>query len=108
MRGVGILFLFILLFSINSAIAGPAAPDSFEIVQPDGTAFKAKMYGDERHHWVEEFVSGHVIIRNRESGYWEYAEKLPGGTLRSSGIKVDPLVKNAPGFTPNESKPEIN
>lgn len=106
MRIVQIITACALLLLINSAIAGPAAPDSIEIAQPDGTTFKAYMHGDEHQNWVEALESGHTVVRNKESGYWEYAEKNQDGTLKSSGIKVDPTGKSAPLFIPKGIKPD--
>jgi len=86
--------------------AGLAAPGTIDITQPDGTTFKATMNGDERQNWVETADSCHTVIRNRVSGFWEYAEKQSDGTLKGSGIKVDPSGKNAPASIPKRVKPD--
>jgi M6 family metalloprotease-like protein len=48
--------------------AVPAAPDISEITQPDGSAFYAKVKGDEWSNWVETLY-GFSIARGSD-GYW--------------------------------------
>jgi len=90
----------------SPSYAGPAAPGAIDIAQPDGTSFKATILGDENQNWIEALESGHTVIQNRESGYWEYAEKQADGTLKGSGIKVDPSGKATPDSIPKGVRPE--
>ncbi len=98
--------MMLLLFSWSVSYAAPAAPEQLEIEQGDGAKFKAKIQGDEFQGWVEAVDSGHTVLKNKDSGQWEYAEKSPDGTLKGSGIKVDPTGKYAPSFLPKGVKPE--
>ena len=53
--------------------AAPALPNLLEITQPNGTKFKAYLRGDEYFSWWES-EKGTVLLRNLESGYFEYAK----------------------------------
>jgi len=97
---------FILFVHVSISLAVPASPHSIEILQPDGSKFKAKIHGDEFQKWTEAEGSGHTVLQNRDSGYWEYAEKQPDGILRHSGVKVDPSGLHAPDFIPLGVKPD--
>ncbi|GAM09430.1 immune inhibitor A [Geobacter sp. OR-1] len=97
---------FILFSHVSLSFAVPADPQSIDIRQPDGSDFKAKKHGDEFQKWTEAEGSGHTILHNRETGYWEYAEKHPDGTMKHSGIKVDPSGRYAPDFLPKGVKPD--
>ena len=71
-----------ILLAVVSAkgLAGPAAPTVFTLKQPNGTAFEARIVGDEWHHWTET-VDGYTIVRERATGLWVYAERAAGGQL---------------------------
>lgn len=75
---LGLLFL-----AADNAHAVPASPRVFEIEQPDGTSFRARLYGDERRHGVET-ARGYTVVQNRR-GAWTYAAPGPNGGLRASG-----------------------
>jgi len=98
--------MMMLLLPCSFSHAGPAAPEEIDIQESDGARFKAKIHGDEFQSWVEAVDSGHTILHNKNSGRWEYAEKLPDGSLKPSGIKVDPTGEFAPGFLKRGVKPE--
>ena len=70
-----------------TANAVPAAPGTFELKQPGGKTFTARLFGDEWNNGVET-REGFTIVRNREIGAWEYAVKGPRGGLEPSGKKV--------------------
>jgi M6 family metalloprotease-like protein len=106
MKKIFLLCAMLLLVSWTISYAVPAAPDVVDIDQPDGTKFKARTHGDEFQNWVEAVDSGHTVVRNKETGHWEYAEKQPDGTLKSSGIKVDPTGQLAPHFIEKGVRPD--
>jgi M6 family metalloprotease-like protein len=84
-----LLLLFVFLLAITPPLyAGPASPDPIEINQPDGSVISARINGDEFQAWTTTEVTGHTILHNRESGYWEYAEQALDGTLKLSGIRA--------------------
>lgn len=67
------VFLFLILnhfcFS-GTAFSVPAAPDIFEIRQPDGHVFQARLKGDEWNNRIET-VEGYSIKKDID-GYWYY------------------------------------
>lgn len=75
------------------SIAGPASPDAFNIQQPDGKQFKARMRGDEWANWTET-ESGHTIAKGADKA-WYYVrgyEKNERGKRRRpnlSGTRAD-------------------
>lgn len=101
-----LLGLICVMFSTTSLYAAPAAPDQFDIDQPDGTRFKARIQGDEFQSWVEAVDSGHTVVKSKQNNHWEYAEKNPDGSLRASGVKVSPDGKHVPAFIQKGIKPE--
>lgn len=103
-----LLVLSILFHTATSSIAAPAIPAPVEIIQPDGTRISTRIRGDEFQGWVELHKTGHTIIRNKTTGFWEYAEMQPDGNLGSSGIKAEPKGANAPAGFPRGLKPRRN
>jgi len=77
----------LLLASGGKASAEPADPTLFLLIQPDGTSFMARQWGDERSHGFET-ASGHTIIRDAGSGRWAYAGIGPDGRLKNTGLAV--------------------
>ncbi len=68
-----ILFLFplIIIFGLSKiSLAMPAAPDIFEIVQPDGHLFKARAVGDEWNNRVET-RDGYSVKKGNDN-FWYY------------------------------------
>lgn len=103
------LFLYMCVFvTATNLYAGPSSPDPFEIQQPDGNFIRARNYGDEFQNWTESEESGHTILKNRFTGYWEYAEQLKDGTLRPNGIRVLPKGLNSPSATSKGLRPPRN
>jgi M6 family metalloprotease-like protein len=88
------VFLFIIFLAfgrITSASAAPAAPIDIEIVQPDGSTFIARQWGDE---WQNGFETkaGHTILQN-SSGWWVYALSDEDGSLAPAvQANIDPMV----------------
>jgi hypothetical protein len=65
-----VLFIVSLLCAVlvysSSVLANPAAPITLQILQPDGTKFKAKLKGDERYHWYET-EAGNISLHGRNT-----------------------------------------
>ncbi len=57
----------------TSASAAPAAPVDVILTQPDGTTVPVRPFGDE---WANGYEThdGYVVVPDRASGYWHYAE----------------------------------
>ncbi len=78
------------MFAISLAVivhGAPAHRDSYVVVQPDGTQFRATTTGDE---YVNLTVAedGYPVKQNPATGAWEYAETDMAGALRPSGRVV--------------------
>jgi M6 family metalloprotease-like protein len=71
------------LFGPSPLWAAPADPFPFGATQPDGTRIVLRQRGDEFFHWTET-TGGYALVRDAETGYWEYAV-LSGDLLRASG-----------------------
>ncbi|MGD9547433.1 MAG: M6 family metalloprotease domain-containing protein [Candidatus Krumholzibacteriia bacterium] len=64
----------------HPASAVPADPQRiFNLQQPDGQAFSARLSGDETVHWYET-EDGYTILRD-DQGFWLYAVEDPSGSL---------------------------
>ena len=83
------LFALLALISIGllPAQAAPVSPKVQVLVQPNGTKFEARQWGDE---WVSgwETTSGLTILRDNASGNWVYASRGVSGALEASGRVV--------------------
>lgn len=84
------VFLFSGLISINSI---PALPTIIQIVQPDGTTLKVRIYGDENKK-IRTTIDGYPIRQNK-AGYYLY--DLPMTNTIAETIARDP-----------ESRPEAD
>ena len=78
-----------------SAVAAPANPGVVTIRQPDGQDFKARMHGDERRNWVET-IDGYTVVKNKATGYFEYAIKGPGGLVPSGVVVTSKKLADVP------------
>ena len=67
--------------------AGPANSRIVTIVQPDGTTFQARPFGDEWYHGMET-ADGYTILRDSDSGWWSYAQATSSGALARSIERV--------------------
>ena len=73
-RNTIITLLFLLLLTAGTAFAAPMSPFHQTLKQPDGTEIQAVFRGDEFQSWTELVDTGHTIILNTDSDYWEYAK----------------------------------
>ncbi len=83
-----------------SAQAAPAAPRTFELRQPDGSRFEARLYGDEWNHGYET-ARGFTILKDR-SGVWRYATSTADGTLAPGPRSAT----ESPAGAPKHLRPE--
>lgn len=85
-RIVVLLLTGVALLVLASPVqAAPAAPFEFEIVQPDGTTFTARAWGDEWLNGVET-VQGYTILQD-DDGWWAYAMPAEDGSLGVAGLQ---------------------
>lgn len=97
--------LMLILVTATSLHAAPASPDPIDTQQPDGSFIRVRILGDEFRGWAESEETGHTILHNKASGYWEYAEQTEEGKLRPSGIRVVPKGIKAPPAIPRGLRP---
>jgi M6 family metalloprotease-like protein len=100
-----LLITMSILATATSLYAVQAAPDPIDIQQPDGSKIKARILGDEFQNWTESEETGHTILQNKASGYWEYVEQAKDGTLRPNGIRILPKGLSAPLGLPKALRP---
>lgn len=71
------LSLFIIFFTWTirplHVLAGPPAPFTFTITQPDGTTFEARTWGDEHLNGTKT-VNGYTVLQDPNNQYWFYAQ----------------------------------
>lgn len=67
-----LLSALLVLASLSSSRAVPAAPDGIETAQPDGTRVIIHGRGDEYFAW-NETPEGYVAVRDLADGFWKYA-----------------------------------
>ncbi len=73
------LSLFIITIPV---IAAPAAPVEIEIVQPDGTTFIARSWGDEWQNGFET-IDGYTVLKD-DDGWWVYGFLDKDGLLKET------------------------
>jgi immune inhibitor A len=114
-RNVTFIFLvFVAIFQFadpSSTLAVPAAPIVHEVVQPDGSRFQAKKWGDEwSHGW--ETVEGYTIMQDAATQAWTYAASDADGKMMPTShvVGIDAVPVNTPQYirpatqTSNSSK----
>jgi M6 family metalloprotease-like protein len=86
-RGIAWLVVLALGLSAAPALGAPADPQArFELRQPDGRTLTVRPVGDE-HNRGTETLAGYALVKDRRSGYWEYAERGSRGGLAASGLR---------------------
>jgi M6 family metalloprotease-like protein/uncharacterized repeat protein (TIGR02543 family) len=109
MKRVQLSLVCLMLFCWCSTVwAVPADPEAKIVTQPDGTQVKIQIKGDEFQGWHELAGTGYTVLPNQKTGYWEYADQNPDGTLTKSGIRAEHDGKNAPSFVKKGIKPVRN
>jgi hypothetical protein len=97
MKRTGMTLLAVII--AVTIFAAPASPSLFQELLPDGSSIELQQKGDEYFSWKEN-AGGDVVIKNRETGYYEFAVlKTQNGAeiLAPSGIKAD--SGNGPSFS---------
>ena len=82
-----LIWIMVAALWISAAHAAPAPPIEITLEQPGGETFPAQPFGDEWNNGYET-PSGYTIVRDPESGTWEYATEGPQGSLEPSGKAV--------------------
>jgi M6 family metalloprotease-like protein len=98
----GILWLVVAVLYAGTASAVPARQVVNQFTQPDGSTFKARLVGDEWSNGYET-LRGYTIVKNTQSGYWEYAVRS-GGKLVASGR---PAHQSAPSGLKRHVRKEL-
>lgn len=91
----GLFLIAILSLTIGTTTAVPANPTPFELVQPDGFAFTAKLIGDE-HGAQFETIEGYTIIED-DNKWWTYAQRSPSKSSTISANYVLSATENRVG-----------
>ncbi len=94
----GLLLLASVIFSEN-VLAVPAAPIVHELIQPDGSRFQAKKWGDEwSHGW--ETVAGYTIMQDAATKAWVYAASDADGKMvpTAPAVGADAVPLNTPKY----------
>jgi len=67
------------------AMACPATPKEFPLVQPDGSIVMVRQWGDEWNNGLET-LDGYTIIKDQISGYWVYADLIDGELVTTNDV----------------------
>jgi len=88
MNKVSMIIVTFAMFFTNQVYAVPASPEVHILVQPDGSTFKARLWGDEwSNGW--ETVSGHTVVLEQPTNIWKYAITDEEGHLVPSISEVE-------------------
>ena len=71
MKRITLTIALLTSFALN-LLAVPAAPYLITFAQPDGSTFQAHLRGDEHFSWIEA-ENKMIIVKNKASGYFEFA-----------------------------------
>jgi len=71
MKRITLTIALLTSFALN-LMAVPAAPYLITFAQPDGSTFQAHLRGDEHFSWIEA-ENKMIIVKNKASGYFEFA-----------------------------------
>lgn len=75
----------------NTACSITAAPDSTTVFQPDGTALRVFVKGNQALHYLET-EDGYTILKDKHDDTYKYAFRNTSGRLRKSDIIVHPVA----------------
>lgn len=91
-RALGRTALVVVLGMLaDAALAVPAYRGVAELRQPDGRSFRARLWGDERHHG-HETEDGYTIERDRSTRFWHFVGRDESGAVRRLSARpgIDP------------------
>ena len=78
----------------------PFFGEEFTFTQPDGGKLRVRGFGDQ-HHARFETLDGFTVVRNPESGFFEYAAVTPtGAALAPTGIRPGDVPAESIGLKP--------
>lgn len=98
----GLVFLVagaITVLGVGTAVAAPLRDVPQTVTQPDGTVLHLLASGDEYYNWMHD-EKGFVVLRNKATGWLEYAVKVDG-RLEPSGVVVGRGDAEAAGISPS-------
>jgi M6 family metalloprotease-like protein len=100
---VALLFLTLLPRTVSAA---PPRPVVVTLVQPDGSRFQARAWGDEHAHGMET-LDGYTIVLDPQTKYWLYAIRSTTGALAPAIGPQGNLVvgKSSPAALPKFARP---
>lgn len=101
----------------GSALAVPAYRNVIELRHPDGRSFRARLWGDERHHG-HETEDGFTVERDRATGFWHFVDRdasgavrrlsaRPGIDLPPAGLRKGVRPRRTTAATPARSAPQL-
>jgi M6 family metalloprotease-like protein len=103
--GMTALFTLFIVLPIT-AHASPPNPSVIILVQPDGSTFEARIWGDE---WLNgmETLEGYTIVRDPGTRFWVYAVRGPSGELVPADDTDRKLVvgRDSPAQLPRHARP---
>jgi immune inhibitor A len=65
----------------GTVVAVPAYRNVAELLQPDGRSFRARLWGDERHHGYET-EDGFTVEQDRSTRFWHFVGSDESGAVR--------------------------
>ncbi len=83
----GFLIVCLLLAPDPPAWGVPANQRVWTFAQPEGTTFQARLRGDEFYSY-HQTLDGALILQDRDTGVWYYAEPKADGSLQKTAIPV--------------------
>ncbi len=86
-QSLGPVCLYIIITLVETASGVPANREVRTFQQPDGTGFQAALYGDEFYSYYQT-PEGEIILQDRDTGTWFYAEPKADGSLEKTSIPV--------------------
>ena len=91
-------------------MASPFIGKTFTFVQPDGTKFEVRGWGDQ-HYAVFETLDGYTVVKNPSTGFFEIAQVSGDGTMLESapgpqGTSSDAAGRGAGASGVGECRPQ--
>lgn len=77
--GILLVMLMVMAGWAGEVSAAPAAPTEFELAQPDGSTFTARLWGDEWQNGYETDAGYSILLES--DGWWVYAAAAKDGSL---------------------------
>ena len=101
------LAVFVSLVGAQQAFAVKAYPKPVTYYQPDGTAFEARMIGDERIVFVED-AAGNTVIRDESTGWYVYADPASHKSEKLRPSKYKPGKEKTPAGWRQHVRPALD